>query len=81
MIIAMPWPPPRHMASSPIEASRCAQPVHQGVGDPRAGHPEEGVADRDAAAVHVELVDVDVQLAVARDHLCGRATAATVPPA
>src|SRR5208337_5061985 len=39
------------------------QVVEQGGGDPGAGHAER-VAQRDGAAVHVEPVDVDAELAV-----------------
>src|SRR4051794_5879569 len=44
--------------------------VDQRAGDPGAGHAER-VTDGDRSAVHVELVDVDVQVAVARDDLGG----------
>ena len=50
----MPCPPPTHIVSSPNVASLRAQPVEQRRRDPGAGHAE-GVADRDRAAVHVEL--------------------------
>src|SRR5450755_4917097 len=47
-----------------------AESVEQGGGDPGPGHAVR-VADGDAAAVHVELVDVDAQSAVAGDGLRG----------
>src|SRR5213080_1259052 len=46
------------------------QTVEQRAGDAGAGHAER-VADGDRAAVHVQLVDVDAQVAVARDDLRG----------
>src|SRR5260370_11422981 len=44
------------------------QAVEQGGGDPGAGHAER-VAQGDGAAVHVEPVDVDAELAVGGDDL------------
>src|SRR4030095_15821928 len=46
------------------------QRVEQRAGDPRAGHPER-VADRDRAAVDVQLLDRDAEVAVRRDDLRG----------
>src|SRR6204780_4978411 len=43
------------------------QAVEEGGGDPGAGHAER-VAQRDGAAVHVEPVDVDAELAVGGNH-------------
>src|SRR5260370_2175826 len=43
------------------------QRVDQRGGDPGAGHAER-VTHRDGAAVDVQLVDVDAQVAVGRDH-------------
>src|SRR5215470_4705494 len=42
--------------------------VQQGGGDPRPGHAER-VPDRDRPAVDVQLVDVDADVLVGRDHL------------
>ena len=70
MTMAMPWPPPTHMVSRPKVLSSAGEPVEQRAGDAGAGHAE-GVADRDRAAVDVQLVDVDAELAVARDDLGG----------
>src|SRR5437588_3983353 len=47
-----------------------AQTVEQGARDARSGHAER-VTDGDRAAVDVELVDVDAELTVRRDHLGG----------
>src|SRR5205085_11955717 len=46
------------------------QRVDQRGRDPRAGHAER-VADRDRAAVHVQLVQWNVQFLVGRDDLRG----------
>ena len=62
MTMAMPWPPPTHMVSRPIVLSCQLQRVDQGAGDPGAGHAER-VADRDRAAVDVQLLQRDAQLA------------------
>ena len=66
----MPMPPPTHMVSRPKVPVGGLQAVEQRAGDAGAGHAER-VADRDRAAVHVELVDVDAQVAVAGDDLRG----------
>ena len=70
MIIAMPIPATDAHCLEPEGAVGRAQPVHQGAGDPGAGHAER-MPDGDGAAVHVELVDVDAQVAVAGDDLSG----------
>ena len=62
--MAMPWPPPTHIVSTPIVLSSVSQVVEQRVHDPRAGHPV-GMAEGDRAAVRVQLVAerVDAELA------------------
>ena len=60
----MPWPPPTHMVSRPMVLSCALQAVEQRAGDAGAGHAER-VADGDRAAVDVELVEVDAEVAVA----------------
>ena len=66
----MPWPPPTHMVSRPNCLVVVCEAVEQRGRDPGAGHAER-VPEGDRAAVDVELVDVDAELAVGRDHLRG----------
>ena len=66
----MPMPPPTHIVSRPNCLVLGLQAVDQRAGDAGAGHAER-VADGDGAAVDVELVEVDAQVAVARDDLRG----------
>src|SRR6478752_5400371 len=54
----------------PDRAVGAAQTVDQGAGDPGPAHPE-GVPEGDGPAVHVQLVDVDAQVAVAGADLGG----------
>jgi hypothetical protein len=53
MIIAMPWPPPTHIDSSPNCLSSL-EAVDQGGHDAGAGHAE-GVAEGDRATVTLSL--------------------------
>ena len=62
--MAWPIPPATHIDSSPEPAVDGVEVVEQGGHDPRAGHPER-VAERDRAAVGVELVRVDAELVAA----------------
>ena len=68
MIIAMPWPPPTHMVASPSVSSRWARPLIR-VQVIRAPVMPNGWPSGDRAAVDVEPVQVDAQVAVGRDDL------------
>ena len=69
-MIAMPWPPPTHIVSSPNWPSRASQPVEERRHDARPGGAE-GVAERDGPAMDVELVEVHAEVVGAREHLGG----------
>src|SRR6266705_289768 len=67
--MAMPWPPPTHIVSSPKCSSwNCSESISVVV--IRAPVMPNGFPTA-IAAVDVELVDVDAEVAVGRDHLCG----------
>ena len=65
---AAPMPPPMHMVTTPYFALRRRPSIRRWPGQPRAGHAI-GMADRDRAAVDVELVGIDAELVAAIDHL------------
>ena len=77
-MIAMPWPPPTHIVSRPNWPSRDCRPLSSVVGDPGAGRAER-VAERDRAAVDVELVEVDAEVVGAGQHLRGEGLVDLVP--
>ena len=66
MIRASPWPPPPHSAAAPTPPPRRSQLQRQVQRDPGAGHADR-VAERDRAAVDVDLVRVDAELAGGHD--------------
>jgi hypothetical protein len=59
MTIAMPIPPPTHIASTPNRPSHCTRALMRLL-VMRAGHAER-MPERDGAAVDVEPVDVDAE--------------------
>ena len=69
-IIARPWPPADAHALEPEAGVAVLHAVEQRGHDAGAGHAER-VAERDRAAVHVQLVPRDSELLGRRDHLGG----------
>ena len=68
--VARPWPTPMHIVARPQPRAAAAHLPHQRGQQARAGAAER-VAERDRAAVHVQPLAVDAQLAHAREHLGG----------
>ena len=68
--VARPWPTPTHMVAMPYLAAAAAQLADEGGGEAGAG-AAEGVAEGDRAAVDVELLLVDAELAGAGEDLGG----------
>ena len=60
--MAMPWPPPTHMLSRPKRLVGVLEAVDQCGHDAGAGHAER-VTERDRAAVDVELLPRDAEVA------------------
>ena len=68
--IATEPPPPRHRVAIPYRPPRRAELVEQRRDDPCPGRPDR-VAQRDRAAVHVDLRPVEPELAPVRQRLRG----------
>ena len=58
---ASPWPPPPHRATAAVDGAAAAQLEQRRERDPGARHAD-GVAERDGAAVDVDLVLVDAEV-------------------
>ena len=67
---ARPWPPEMQRVARPSDAPRSPHLVGQRQHDAGAAHPDR-MAQRDPAAVDVQPVSVELQLALAGDHLRG----------
>ena len=62
MIVAMPWPPPMHIVMSAVPLARALQLVERRAEQHGAGRAER-VAEGDGAAVDVDALGVDAELA------------------
>ena len=70
MSMAIPWPPPTHIDSRPIDLSSLCSPL-MSVAMMRAPGHAEGMPEGDRPSVDVELVPLDAQMAGGWDHLSG----------
>ena len=63
--VAMPWPPPMHCVASAYLPALALQQRSRLAGDARAGGAQR-MAERDRAAVEIDLVQVEAEIARCR---------------